>query len=542
VLRPYQTKIKSEIITAWNAGHQSVLAVMPTGAGKTVTMASVTGEFQSSAEIAHRQELVFQIAMAHAMAGIYHRIIAPPQVIAFISNYQARTLKRSFVHNGAGHAIVSVDTVIRRQEVLKSWFGQVGLAQTDEGHHALLKNKWGVALGLFPKAWKVAWTATPLRADRKGLRRGDGLPGVYDHMVVGPSMRWLIEEGHLCDYQIYGPKPSIDRDVLPVSDSGEFKPAPLRDAAHKSTITGDLVQEYLRLAPGKRGVSFVVDTSLAAETVAAFQHHGVPAALITAETPDAIRVPTMEDFRRGFIKQICNVDILGEGVDVPGIEVVSMGRPTESYGLYAQQFGRMLRPMEGKTHGILIDHVGNVIRHGLPDAPRIWSLDAPERRTKRKHLEDINDEIPLTTCTKCKRIYPAVKSKCPHCLTKPVPGGRERPEQVDGDLLEYSAVLLAQLRGQADAIMGPAKIPYGAGKGAIVGSVVNHNMRAAAQRELRDSLAWWAGVQQEVHGLDQSEQYRTFYHRFGVDVATAQTYGLKEATALKELIWKDINR
>ena len=59
-----------------------------------------------------------------------------------------------------------------------------------------------------------------------------------------------------------------------------------------------------------------------------------------------------------------------------------MGRPTQSYGLFVQQFGRVLRTADDKTHGTVIDHVGNVVRHGLPDAPRQWSLEAPEGNRK----------------------------------------------------------------------------------------------------------------------------------------------------------------
>lgn len=538
MLRPYQSKLKNDIYAAWGDGHRNVLSVLPTGGGKTVIMADVTNDCRGgSAEIAHRQELVFQIAMAHARAGIYHRVIAPPQVIAFISNYQGRTLGRSYVHNGSPHAIISVDTLLRREAELTKWLPQVGLVQTDEGHHVLAANKWGRGIAMFPNAWGVLWTATPKRADRKSLKRGNA--GLADAMVCGPTLRELIDQRHLCDYVIYGPSPSIDRATLPVGASGDFSPAPMRDAAHRSTVTGDIVRDYLRFAPGKRGVSFVVDVSLAAETAEAFRAAGVPAAMISAQTPDHVRVPTMDDFRNGFLKQLVNVDILGEGVDVPGIEVVSMGRPTESEGLFDQQFGRMLRTMEGKAHGVLIDHVGNVLRHGLPDA-RERTLEIPERRT-RKHLEDINDEIPLTTCTACFRVYTAVKASCPHCKVKPVPAGRERPEQVDGDLTEYSPDLLRKLRKEIDDAM-KVKVAVSAGRGAQIGSLATGNLRVAAQRELRDSLAWWAGVQQDVHGLSLPEQYRTFYHRFGVDVATAQTYGAKEATALKDLIWKDINR
>ena len=76
-----------------------------------------------------------------------------------------------------------------------------------------------------------------------------------------------------------------------------------------------------------------------------------------------------------------NVDLFGEGFDLPAIGSVSFARPTQSFPLYAQQFGRSLRVLEGKDRAIVIDHVGNVIRHGLPDAYRAHTLDSRERKS-----------------------------------------------------------------------------------------------------------------------------------------------------------------
>src|SRR5690606_20969131 len=155
------------------------------------------------------------------------------------------------------------------------------------------------------------------------------------------------------------PPNDIDLSGVNISASGDFSPAPLRHAVHKSKITGDVIDHYLRFAAGTRAVPFAVDIKAAAEIARDFKLSGVPAEVISSLTPPTQRQLIMKKFRNGEILQLVNVDILGEGVDVPAIEVVSMARPTQSYCTFAQQFGRALRPLPGKTHAIIIDHVNN---------------------------------------------------------------------------------------------------------------------------------------------------------------------------------------
>jgi len=46
--------------------------------------------------------------------------------------------------------------------------------------------------------------------------------------------------------------------------------------------------------------------------------------------------------------------------------------------------GRALRPAPGKERALILDFAGNVARHGFPDAPREWSLDAKPRRQRER--------------------------------------------------------------------------------------------------------------------------------------------------------------
>ncbi len=241
----------------------------------------------------------------------------------------------------------------------------------------------------------------------------------------------------------------------------------------------------------------------------------------------------MSKFRKREILQLVNVDLLGEGVDVPAIEVVSMARPTQSYGLYSQQFGRALRPMQGKTHAIIIDHVGNVIRHGLPDSAKEWTLERRERRSRVTP----DDVVPLRTCLNegCLSVYERIHRVCPYCGFHTPPLQRSSPTYVDGDLLELDEETLAKLRGEIKRIDDVPRIPQNLDTFAQRAVYNRHMERQEAQVFLRESIAVWAG-HHKVLNRDDSEIYRRFYFSFGIDIATAQTLNAKDAQELKNRI------
>lgn len=521
ILRPYQTDLKRDVYAAWAAGARNVLAVSGTGSGKTVVLADIIREHDcASVAIAHRHELVSQISIALARYGVRHRIIGQPAVIRNCVGLHMSEVGRSHYDANARCAVAGVDTLIR-MDGKDPWFAKVGLWVQDEAHHVTAENKWGDAASMFPNARGLGVTATPLRADGKGLgRHADGL---MDQMVLAPSMREIINMGYLTDYRIYAPKSDIDLSGVGISAGGDFSPDPLRKAVHKSHIVGDVVEHYLRIAPGKLGVTFAVDVAGASEIASAFRAAGVPAEVVSAKTPDAVRYQIQRRFANGEVKQLVNVDLFGEGYDLPAIECVSMARPTQSYGLFVQQFGRALRLKDGKTHAIILDHVGNVMRHGLPDAPRTWSLDRRERRTKSQPT----DIIPIRTCPKCTGVYEIAENgrKCPYCGEVSEPVGRGSPELVDGDLFELDPDTLARLRGEVDA--GPKYHPD-----RLIQATLNKHARekAEAQVMLRDAMAYWAG--QRYTGTDEAtvrKLQREFYLAHGVDVLSAQALGKSEA-------------
>jgi superfamily II DNA or RNA helicase len=842
-LRPYQAEIETQIFEAWQRPNvRNIIAVAPTGAGKTAIMSSVVKRVQGpSVSIAHRQELVSQISIALARNGIYHNLIAPEPVRRFCIGRHIEELGKNYYHAKAPAHVAGVDTLIRRGKELAQLLPSVQMWNCDESHHLLPSNKWGKAAAMLPNAYGLGFTASPIRADRKPL--GRALGGLFDHMVLGPSMRDLIRAGYLSEYRLIAPTLSIDRAKIPVSEStGELNQTELRKEAHRSQIVGDIVENYQKYAAGLRGIAFVVDIEQAVETAQRFVAAGVRAMAVSSKTPDLIRQDAIRRFSDGRLQVLVNVDLFGEGFDVPAVEVVMMGRPTESFGLYLQQFGRALRKFDGKdciargsmiltesglkpiedislhdkvwdgcnfvhhggaickgvrnvieyqglvatpdhkvwtaegwrtfgdcaleqiqiaktgsggiairecenlftgsvlerhetaknvrfngmrhvrakngnnvhksnrkknvwlsklqsanqiskvvlrsrsdtrttvqqskrfelpqlrvardrvpfcisnrmchldtgqsgnserpkfavrpnrkrwalrtgkhslvnlfakqfphsqkasyccdaqistrfpTHsvrgfnatqnvfpghdtgrnrepvvnavvqterevwdildcgpfsrftaqgllvhncGIIIDHVGNYIRHGLPDAARVWSLEQDLRGTPRGERDP--DVLPMRRCSACFSAYEAITRTCPYCGHVEVPESRGGPEFVDGDLTELSPEFLAQLRGEVAAIeTGSATLPYGVTDPRIIGAVQkNFRLRQEAQRELRDTINLWAGIETTVNDRTESQAYSVFYHRFGVDVLSAQKMPRADMVKLTEKI------
>lgn len=533
-LRDYQQQAKADLYEAWQT-HDVPCLVLPTGAGKTVILGSVVSEHKGAAcVIAHRTELVSQISLAIARYGVRHKIIGPTSTVKQIVTLHNQILGASFYDPHSQVAVAGVDTLIRRAD--DPWFKTVTLYVIDEAHHVLRDNKWGKASQLFPNAKGLQVTATPCRADKKGL--GSHADGLTDCLIEGPSMRELINRGFLTDYRIFAPPcTSLDLDNVPLAASGDYSKPKLTTAVRKSTIIGDVVEHYLKITPGSLGVTFATDVETATDISQHFNSAGVPAEIVSAKTNAVVRNQILTRFKAGDLKQLVNVDLFGEGFDLPAIEVVSMARPTQSYALYSQQFGRALRPMEGKDKAIIIDHVGNVIRHnGPPDRPQIWTLNRGEKRSSKG-----GDTIPFTACTTCTMVYEKYHTACPFCGFKPTPTQRSGPEFVDGDLYELDAEALARLRGDVARVDSDfdsvrSRMEHaGAAPVAINSAAKSHKMRQEAQSALRVIMSYWGG-KMEADGYDIREAQKIFYYRFGVDVMTAQTLGRREAEELTNKI------
>lgn len=68
------------------------------------------------------------------------------------------------------------------------------------------------------------------------------------------------------------------------------------------------------------------------------------------------------------------VDILNEGVDIPGVNMVLFLRPTESSTIFIQQLGRGLRKYPNKSFVTILDFIGNSYKRSVHIALALGSL------------------------------------------------------------------------------------------------------------------------------------------------------------------------
>lgn len=310
----------------------------------------------------------------------------------------------------------------------------------DEAHHVPAKS-WADLMAKFPNAVIIGLTATPQRLD------GAGLGAFFDEMECGPTTEWLIENKFLCDYKLVGPPPQKKLDLSKVHMvAGDFNKAEAAAAMEQADIVGDAVDMYRKHANGLRNVLFTYSIDSSIDLAARFNAAGIPAAHLGSDVSDDYREAIVDDFRAGRIRVLTNVEIVTEGFDLPAIEAVQMLRPTQSLALYLQMVGRGLRTYPGKTHAVIIDHVGNCSeRHGFPDQDRQWSLEGSKRDRKKR------DDCPVKQCPRCYAMIGLAAAKCKWCGFVWAVTGRSLTMEA-GDLVEVDVqAQRAQRKAEEDA-------------------------------------------------------------------------------------------
>lgn len=408
-LRDYQDKIICDIKEQFKLNYKKICVCSPCGSGKTLVMAYMarTAVLRGKRTIflVHRRELITQASRTLTEYGIPHGI-----------NGRTNDLIQ----------IASVQTVARRL----SKIGIPDLVILDECHHATAST-WKKCLEYWSQAYVVGLTATPARLN------GQGLGDVFEVMVIGPTARELILQGHLTDYKYYAPPQVADFEGVKIT-MGDFDGGEIEIRVNKQKVIGDAISHYVKYASGKMAIAYCASVAHSQNTADAFNAQGIRAKHIDGTTPASERDKAIEDFRQGRITILCNVDLIGEGFDCPSMDCVILLRPTQSLTLFIQQACRPLRPDRNNIFksGIILDHVGNVFRHGLPDAVHEWSLEGVSKRKKSE-----GGSVGVRVCLGC---YMAIKPApvCPHCSYEFQMSPRQLAVE-NGTLEEFNAAIAA---------------------------------------------------------------------------------------------------
>lgn len=551
----YQDIVINDTFKAWSQGIINPCLVAPTGAGKTIIKAFTAKRWlhENQGKIcvifAHRDVLLTQISLAVAQVGIPHRMLCSTATEKQIADAHIDELGQSYISQRSRLIIASVPTWIKRDT--SDLVDLVGMWALDECHHALSSNMWGQAVGVLKNAVGLGVTATPKRADRKGL--GRHVDGIFDSILTTPGMGELILRGRLSPYKVYTPPDRIDMTGVNKTGGGDWNQTKLAKATDKPDITGDAVKHYKRLADGKQGIIFAASIAHSEHVAEQFKSNGINAIALSSKTKDRIRQQRIKEFRQGKIQLLVNYDLFGEGFDVPAVVVVIMLRKTESFALFKQMFGRCLRVLKGKSHGILIDHVGNVDRHcrlmkHVHDDPT-WTLDRYSERKK----SDVEDEIIARVCpnVSCMHYYRPV-SKNPSSFVCPECGHRENDKEViavakklqedDGILVEYDTGWLHEMQLEINKVDEPVdqmrnRLSHSPMSTiAIHSAVKRHKERQTKQCTLREWIVHWCNEVGALKGLDVPTTQGEFNRIFKINIFKAQVLSATDAQELVDKI------
>lgn len=413
VLRDYQSEIIANLRRAFATGCRAPLLVAPTGSGKTTIFSFIA--YQAALKgnatliLAHRAELIRQTSATLDRFGVEHGLIVPGAEMT-----------------GDRVMVASVQTLARRLGRL-TW--EPTLIVVDEAHHTTADTGHGRVLTHFAGAKVLGVTATPERLDGKGLGAAAG--GFFDDIIKGPTVAALVEQGYLSRPVVFAPQTQLDLSSIRTL-AGDFDKGALAALMDRPAIHGDAVAHYRKYCDRAPSIAFCVSIAHAEHVAEAFRQAGYQAASIDGTMSDTDRRQRIEDLGAGRLHVLTSCELIGEGVDVPIVGGAILLRPTQSLALCLQQIGRALRPFPGKERAVIIDAVGNVLRHGHPLEDRDWSLDSKPRRQRQRQEQDAEDKVKV--CPECSAIHDP-SPECPECGFE-YPSKARHVEQVDGDLVE----------------------------------------------------------------------------------------------------------
>lgn len=366
MLRDYQQSVYRDTVEAFRQGYRRPLVVLPCGGGKSYLFAEMAKNTRGEVLIlTHRRELLSQHNELLSNLGINARVSMVLTEANRLGQYQ-----------------------------------RPALIITDEAHLSR-NNSWMKVLDYYD-TFTVGFTATPVRLDGKPL--GD----MYDTLVEGVTVRWLIEHQRLAPFEYYAPT-AVDTDSLRVQ-AGDYIIRDMEQLMADRAIYSDVLKSWKRLAGNEKTIAYCVSVKHARETADMFQDAGYSAQAIDGSTPDKQREDIMQRFRNGDIQILCNVGIISEGISIDDVTCCLLLRPTESHALFWQQAMRCMRYQPGKVAKI-IDCVGNYLRNPLPDADVQWSLNSSPK--KRNALDD-NGDFFIRMCPSCFKVFKAAQA-CPYC-------------------------------------------------------------------------------------------------------------------------------
>ena len=240
----------------------------------------------------------------------------------------------------------------------------------DEGHHNVA-DAWTRLFAYFAAAKVVSFTATPMRSDgqvvagervyRFGYARSMimGFISQIDALFVRPTELTFTVEGETKTL-------SID-DIIKMREKDWFSRGVATSQECNRSIVNASVQQlhHVRtLGSPRQLIAVACSIRHATQVAALYREHGLRVEVLHSQLKEEERERIEATLRSGVTDVVVQVNILGEGYDLPTLSVAAVFRPYRSLSPYVQFVGRILRlaqpdiPYSPANHVYLVSHVG----------------------------------------------------------------------------------------------------------------------------------------------------------------------------------------
>ena len=318
-------------------GFKRGLVVLATGMGKTWLSAFDVKQFKAKRVlfVAHREEILLQAQRTFS---------------------ELLTLSTGF-YNGkqrdknAECLFASIQTIGRSNHLKQFAPTAFDYIIVDEFHHASAR-VYRQLLNYFEPKFLLGLTATPERTDQADIL------GLCDNnLVFERNLTQGIDQKTLVPFHYYGIwDENVNYQAIPWRN-GRFDPAALENKFATQKRADHALLQWQQYKQ-QRTLGFCISTKHADYMAAAFNKAGVKALSVHSQSK-VRRNEALKQLEQRKVEVLFTVDLFNEGTDLPSIDTILMLRPSDSKILFLQQLGRGLRTLEGKTHLVVLDFIGN---------------------------------------------------------------------------------------------------------------------------------------------------------------------------------------
>ena len=387
--RPYQQEAL-DALDAHLRDHKDIspCVTIPTGGGKSYLIALAITRWQAKHPglrvciLQHRKELVRQNS---------------DELISIAPDCDIGIYAAGLDRRDTEHAILyaSIDSIYNKSGKLEPF----NVIIVDEAHRIPLKGEGKYRKFIKgcrrtnPKIVLVGFTATPFRMEGPICHKDHMLQKmVYDANVLD-----LINDGYLCKLRTRSSEFKPDLSHIRKA-GGEYVVKALSDELDTEEIVEEAVEELVKSinAEGRKSVIvFAITIEHCKHILLELKKHSINAESVNAKTSHADRDRIVDDFKKGRIRVLVNINVYTEGFNAKQVDCIALLRPTLSKGLYVQMVGRGLRTHPSKRDCLVLDFSRCIEEHGPINL-----------------LEEY--EIRMIICPECGDEFNYLIGKCPN--------------------------------------------------------------------------------------------------------------------------------